>query len=330
MENGFKDLTIVDFVTLSVIVILLPMFTDLLNSLFPNARIGRIATEIVGIILVFFIVTLIYVAVYLWYCIYLPYYLVKQIHVVNILDVFIGDGNRSWVPLYIHLLLCTFIVLNLYYYYYKTIVSGIFSKQLSVKALKELDEEQRTRYCSRCRSLKTSTSFHCKVCNRCSEGIDHHCPYVNTCVISGSNWAYFYMFLWFVFFGLIYACYLSYFPFKDCYLNKTTLSSTDEKMCQRLSKFSMIFICAILLLIPASFIMIWQGYLLYTNTTTIHLLKNLKESPTYSQWFLYIWNKFKCGSIQNFKSQFPNWRFWNLFIPYNHPTLHLQLKSKIK
>ena len=37
-------------------------------------------------------------------------------------------------------------------------------------------------FCSRCEVIKSETSFHCTICNRCVELFDHHCPFVNNCL----------------------------------------------------------------------------------------------------------------------------------------------------
>ena len=36
--------------------------------------------------------------------------------------------------------------------------------------------------CSYCEVIKSETSFHCTICNRCVELFDHHCPFVNNCL----------------------------------------------------------------------------------------------------------------------------------------------------
>ena len=36
--------------------------------------------------------------------------------------------------------------------------------------------------CSYCQVIKSETSFHCTICNKCIENFDHHCPFVNSCL----------------------------------------------------------------------------------------------------------------------------------------------------
>ena len=56
-------------------------------------------------------------------------------------------------------------------------------------------------FCSYCEVIKSETSFHCTICNRCVEMFDHHCPFLNNC-IGHRNHKYFLLFIF------IYAAYL--------------------------------------------------------------------------------------------------------------------------
>ena len=42
--------------------------------------------------------------------------------------------------------------------------------------------------------LRSETSFHCKICNRCVEMFDHHCPFINNC-LGSRNHKYFLIFV---------------------------------------------------------------------------------------------------------------------------------------
>jgi len=42
--------------------------------------------------------------------------------------------------------------------------------------------------------LKSETSFHCQICNRCVELFDHHCPFINNC-LGSRNHKFFLVFL---------------------------------------------------------------------------------------------------------------------------------------
>lgn len=55
-------------------------------------------------------------------------------------------------------------------------------------------------YCYKCYIKKTMTSKHCIICNKCYEGFDHHCYWINKCVAKNN----YYLFLIFLFETFIY------------------------------------------------------------------------------------------------------------------------------
>ena len=48
--------------------------------------------------------------------------------------------------------------------------------------------------CSRCQSYKPKGTHHCRICDRCISGMDHHCPWMNNCIGKG-NLKHFILFL---------------------------------------------------------------------------------------------------------------------------------------
>ena len=56
-------------------------------------------------------------------------------------------------------------------------------------------------FCSYCEVIKSETSFHCTICNKCVEMFDHHCPFLNNC-LGHRNHKYFLLFIF------IYSTYL--------------------------------------------------------------------------------------------------------------------------
>jgi hypothetical protein len=74
--------------------------------------------------------------------------------------------------------------------------------------------------------LKSETSFHCQICNRCVELFDHHCPFINNC-LGSNNHKYFLIFL------ASYVCFLLVLTIEvtrhmtDVLLNDTTPKVLD-------------------------------------------------------------------------------------------------------
>ena len=56
--------------------------------------------------------------------------------------------------------------------------------------------------CSYCEVIKSESSFHCTICNKCVEGFDHHCPFINNC-LGYRNHKYFLMFVFLYLFYLL-------------------------------------------------------------------------------------------------------------------------------
>jgi len=57
-------------------------------------------------------------------------------------------------------------------------------------------------FCSYCEVIKSETSFHCTICNRCVELFDHHCPFINNC-LGYRNHKYFVSFIFLFSFYLL-------------------------------------------------------------------------------------------------------------------------------
>ena len=45
-----------------------------------------------------------------------------------------------------------------------------------------LEDKGEKVYCFECQLYKPERAHHCAVCNKCSLGMDHHCPWVNNCI----------------------------------------------------------------------------------------------------------------------------------------------------
>ena len=60
--------------------------------------------------------------------------------------------------------------------------------------------------CQNCKQPKPPRAHHCSVCNRCILKMDHHCPWIGTCV-GYRNHKLFYLFLVYCFLGLTYVVF---------------------------------------------------------------------------------------------------------------------------
>ena len=97
-------------------------------------------------------------------------------------------------------------------------------------------------------------SRYCAICESRVLHFDHHCPFTGGCV-GGNNLRFFLLFIVHCLAGMLYACLLSWWPFRDCVLQQCTISllgmvripPPDEKSCQDMAARSLLFLpCAVL------------------------------------------------------------------------------------
>lgn len=69
-----------------------------------------------------------------------------------------------------------------------------YSKKINLRKFyeyldKAIKEERNIDYfCFYCRCLWSSSAVHCKTCEKCVEGFDHHCPFINNCIGHNNRW----------------------------------------------------------------------------------------------------------------------------------------------
>jgi hypothetical protein len=122
------------------------------------------------------------------------------------------------------------------------------------------------RICQSCRVLKAPRAHHCGMCGVCVPKMDHHCPWINSCV-GNSNQRYFFMFLLSLLVGTLfcggqiaYALWVEKEP-----LHREVLEST-------LVVFTMVLCGAIF--IAMCFFVGWYLFLMLTNQTAIEFQIN--------------------------------------------------------
>ncbi|QDZ20421.1 DHHC palmitoyltransferase [Chloropicon primus] len=74
------------------------------------------------------------------------------------------------------------------------------------------------RVCKKCSCMKPPNCHHCSVCDKCVLEMDHHCPWLHTCV-GRNNYCYFLRFLLFVWGGTLYTSLMAQIPVKVVGLN---------------------------------------------------------------------------------------------------------------
>lgn len=79
------------------------------------------------------------------------------------------------------------------YYFLQSLLEGPGYVPLGWKPAKE-ESQQYLQFCTICKGYKAPRSHHCKKCGYCIKKMDHHCPWINSCV-GHANHGYFTMFL---------------------------------------------------------------------------------------------------------------------------------------
>lgn len=153
------------------------------------------------------------------------------------------------------------------------------------------------KYCSSCDIYRPPRTIHCGTCGCCIERLDHHCPWIGTCV-GKRNYKYFIIFLWCVFLLEIYSIiFCSVHIGLD--LSKDGAGSLSGKQI-----FSVIILTLTTIFgLFVFFLFGYHQYLLCRNETTN---ENLKHS------YAKFGNPFQRGCFDNLRRLFKgvkrNWK----------------------
>jgi len=169
-------------------------------------------------------------------------------------------------------------------------------QKLDIDSKIPVDSEKRSkRFCEFCNIEKPIRTHHCKICEHCVLRMDHHCPFIASCV-GKYNHRYFVLFLLYCWLGICYGSLMSYNPFKRCYL----LQDMEFDGCKLAGKYTMIFPCTLLVLIPVGFLLIWQLYVGWTGMTTVEILIKMRKSKV-KHWIGGWIQDFWFGTFENYR-----------------------------
>ena len=116
-------------------------------------------------------------------------------------SVTISDSNNKW-DTSIATFSIVFFTIAIFFYCLTLIDPGYVPIKRDFLGLMErlVDEELHLDYiCINCENLRPENTMHCNYCNKCVQGFDHHCTFVNNC-LGYKNHRYFLLFL--IFFTL--------------------------------------------------------------------------------------------------------------------------------
>ena len=123
-------------------------------------------------------------------------------------------------------------------------------------------------YCRKCAIVTPPRAMHCFLCNRCVLGIDHHCPWLATC-IGYHNHSYFFLFLFYVTVGCIYLSTWAFPIFYSCTIKRqwhkwgSINKATDRFALTLLGVLPLTFVIAV------GGMMLWHALILACGVTSL-------------------------------------------------------------
>ncbi|KRZ58482.1 Palmitoyltransferase ZDHHC2 [Trichinella nativa] len=160
------------------------------------------------------------------------------------------------------------------------------------------------RYCEKCQIIKPDRAHHCSICGICLLKMDHHCPWVNTCVHFG-NYKFFILFLGYAWIMCLFIALtdLKYF----------VAFWTDEGRMQKKSQFHIMFLffVACMFFFSVSSLFSYHLWLTSKNRTTLACVVFYLESfraPIFSHG--PDKEGFNLGTTRNFREIFGDSPFY--------------------
>uniref|UniRef100_A0A0N5BVQ5 Palmitoyltransferase n=1 Tax=Strongyloides papillosus TaxID=174720 RepID=A0A0N5BVQ5_STREA len=168
--------------------------------------------------------------------------------------------------------------------------------------------DQAYRYCHQCSLVKPDRAHHCSICRKCILKFDHHCPWVNNCVMY-SNYKYFILFLGY---GLVLCFFVALSNLDTIIFFIKGISSHSGTLNSVGTSFQLIFLefISIMFGISLSCLFFFHIYLISKNRSTLESYK----APVFT--FGVDKNAYNISLKHNFAEVFGKKPFY-WFLPIN-------------
>lgn len=155
----------------------------------------------------------------------------------------------------------------------------------------KLTREQ-SHFCKYCNAYVPNNAKHCRQCNKCRVGFDHHCPFINNCVTTCNYNMFYYGILCFISSGLMSCCAIgiiskNYKSYKNIYIEKLSkYYSTNITKTKFWVLYGFTLLIDLALTIPLGILIAYHIYFQANNITTYdHILKAQENYPEKLQKF---------------------------------------------
>ncbi|KAL4441996.1 hypothetical protein ABPG74_003747 [Tetrahymena malaccensis] len=180
-------------------------------------------------------------------------------------------------------------------------------KQLGYLLIDQNGQKMNYRICDTCGIYKDKDRKHCRLCDNCVTGFDHHCIWLNNC-IGRNNYRSFILFLFFLCAQLIFTIISC-----ACYLNSEILSRMDQFNEERsestqnvlkkqpLPIFLIIYSSLFIMMVGTLFV--YHVILILNDTTTVEQKKryqNASEQLIQTKYWYSFKKKFLCISSKSY------------------------------